>query len=74
MYLMSAPLDDVLKMVEINGEDSIWTIEDQISLGKDVREPYFFETNGKMHFSFFQAGTDPIAFQPNHMLRKEFLG
>lgn len=62
MYLMSAPLEQVLKMVELNGDDNIWTVEDQISLGKDLREPYFWEIGNKLHFSFFQAGTDPIAF------------
>ena len=53
MYLMSASLDDVSKMVELNGEDKIWTVEQEISLGRDLREPYFFEAGDKLHFSFF---------------------
>jgi len=55
MYVMSS-IDD--------GES--WEYEHEIELEADVREPYLVETAGHFYLYFFQAGTDPIAFQPNH--------
>lgn len=41
-------------------------------MGSDVREPHFLIMNNQLIFSFFQAGTDPLAFEPQflfHMTR-----
>jgi len=63
MYVMSS-IDD--------GEN--WTYEYEVELGADVREPYLVETAGHFYLYFFQAGTDPIQFKPNHQKRVEYLG
>jgi len=63
MYVMSSSDD---------GEN--WEYEHEIELGADVREPYLVETAGHFYLYFFQAGTDPIAFQPNHQKRVEYFG
>lgn len=54
MYIMSR---------ENNGEK--WFYEHVIELGSDVREPYLLVVQGRLFLYFFQAGTDPIAFEPN---------
>jgi hypothetical protein len=33
------------------------------------REPHFIDINGQLIFTFFQAGTDPVKFQPQKLLR-----
>lgn len=38
-------------------------------MGTDMREPFFLDINNQLVFSFFQAGTDPLAFQPRHLFR-----
>jgi len=46
-----------------------WDFEHQIYLESDLREPFFIEMNGILIFSFFQAGIDPLAFEPKYLLR-----
>jgi len=41
-----------------------WVAEAKIALGSDVREPRFLALAGKLQLSFFQAGTNPIEFDP----------
>lgn len=69
---MSAEVEDV-ENISAN-QTFEWVKEDEIQLGSDAREPYFVIVNDTLHFNFFQAGNDPIAFQPNKMLRKLYLG
>lgn len=53
-----------------------WTLEHTISMGTDVREPHFLiiENGTGLVFSFFQAGTDPLSFDPNAMFRSYYNG
>jgi len=46
-----------------------WTFEHTVALGTDVREPRFLSFQGKLQLLFFQAGTNPAAFEPQRMLR-----
>ena len=46
-----------------------WSLEKMIGYGKDLREPYFLEVNGNLFFYFFEAGTNPIAFEPRKHLQ-----
>lgn len=41
-----------------------WTLEATFSLGTDVREPAFLFQNGELSLSFFEAGSNPAAFEP----------
>lgn len=50
-----------------NGES--WTHEHTIALGSDVREPNLLVLADTLWLTFFQAGTDPYAFEPQAMWR-----
>ena len=50
-----------------------WALEKVIEKGKDLREPYLLEVNGTLFFYFFEAGTNPIAFEPSYLQRIEYL-
>ncbi len=41
-----------------------WSFETTIHMETDVREPRFFAMNGELQFSYFEAGNNPIAFEP----------
>lgn len=63
MFIMSAPVGE-----DIDANQTFnWKKEHVIELQRDVREPYFIELNGILHFYYFMAGTDIVAFQPNTM-------
>jgi hypothetical protein len=72
VFMMSAPVTSTAS-IEAN-QTFTWQMEQLIQLERDAREPYFLSMQGKLYFYFFQAGTNPIAFQPNQMWRKEYLG
>lgn len=46
-----------------------WDFEHKIHVGYDLREPFFIDIQNTLIFSFFQAGDDPLAFQPRKLLR-----
>jgi hypothetical protein len=46
-----------------------WQAEKTIALGTDVREPFLISVNGKLIFQFFEAGKNPLKFQPRYMMR-----
>ena len=60
IFLMSAELTNTENLTADQHFD--WVKEDEIQLGSDAREPYFVIVNDTLHFYFFQAGNDPIAF------------
>mmetsp|Transcript_47271 Transcript_47271/g.122166 ORF Transcript_47271/g.122166 Transcript_47271/m.122166 type:complete len:417 (-) Transcript_47271:2071-3321(-) len=60
---------DKTKIYIISSNDTVsWQHEHTIFLDRDMREPFFLPFNGTLIFSFFSAGTDPIAFQPHLLL------
>ena len=46
-----------------------WEYETRIVLHRDVREPFFTVTQDELILSFFEAGTNPLKFEPNRLLR-----
>ncbi|MCM0606109.1 MAG: hypothetical protein KA715_08470 [Xanthomonadaceae bacterium] len=57
-------------IVMSSGDDGkTWEHETILSLNRDVREPYFLVTQDELVLSFFEAGTNPIKFEPNRLLR-----
>lgn len=48
-----------------------WDFETRIALGTDVREPRFLSIGGELQLIFFEAGTDPLQFEPR-ALRRSF--
>jgi len=72
VFIMSAPVYN-MSTIEPN-HNFTWVKEQYIELDRDAREPYFVIMKDKLYFNFFQAGANPIAFQPNQLWRKEYLG
>ena len=52
---------------------SSWDLEASLYYGRDMREPFFLSINGRLVFSFFQGGTNPIDFEPFGLFRMERL-
>lgn len=63
--------DDVLIHV-VRADDpeghATWVHEATIALGRDAREPRFFEAGGDLHLYVATLGTDLIAFEPGKTL------
>ena len=51
-----------------------WTLEKTLEIERDMREPYFLEVDGTLFFYYFEAGTNPIKFEPGFLQRIEYLG
>jgi hypothetical protein len=66
--------DAVMNLVRSFDLGDSWEFEASWALGSDVREPLFYEVAGTLFFTFFQGGTDSLAFQPQQMWRSERLG
>jgi hypothetical protein len=64
------------KMYVISSTDlgESWDFEREIALGTDVREPRFLSFGGHLYLHVFEAGTNPLAFEPKHMWRTERRG
>jgi len=46
-----------------------WSFEAEVAMGSDVREPCFLSLGGRLTFHWFEAGADPIGFEPKSMWR-----
>ena len=64
------------RMFLVSSEDmgTTWSHELTIMVEKDMREPYFLSVNGTLFFYYFEAGTNPIAFEPSNLQRRQYLG
>ncbi len=51
-----------------------WQLERDIFLGADMREPRFVAIGGYLQLMFFEAGTNPGAFEPMRLWRTRRLG
>ena len=51
-----------------------WDFEGTWALGADAREPLLYVVDGQLFFQFFEAGTDPLAFEPLQIWRTEYEG
>ena len=63
-------------MFVVSSDDlgTTWNHELTINVEKDMREPYFLSINGTLFFYYFEAGTNPIAFEPSNLQRRIYLG
>jgi hypothetical protein len=63
-------------MFVVSSDDlgATWSHELTINVEKDMREPYFLSINGTLFFYYFEAGTNPIAFEPSNLQRRFYLG
>ena len=51
-------------------EDTLkWDHEITLAIDKDMREPFLLEMNGTLRFFFFEAGVNPVGFDPARLLR-----
>lgn len=80
MGFRSAPYhfaSDVTRMYIVSSEDGgeSWSYESVIEMGTDVREPHFLlMPDGTFVFSFFEAGSNPLSFDPVHPWRMFYQG
>ena len=51
-----------------------WTMESEIKMGSDLREPRFLEFKGKLFLYFFQGGKSPFVFDPIHVYASVYQG
>jgi membrane-bound metal-dependent hydrolase YbcI (DUF457 family) len=51
-----------------------WTYETEVAMGTDVREPCFLSLPGTLVFHWFEAGSNPVAFEPRNMWRIVYQG
>ncbi len=51
-----------------------WDHEATFAVGADVREPAFLVRDGVLSLSFFEAGSNPFAFEPHAVWRAERCG
>lgn len=64
-----ASMETKMQVVSSTDGGLSWELETTLALGRDVREPRFFDVNGELHLVFFEAGTNALAFEPNRMLQ-----
>ncbi len=64
------------QMFVVSSEDDghTWRHEQTIAPGADVREPLLYVANHTLFLSFFEGGTDPLAFEPNQPWRSRYRG
>ncbi|MFH2008596.1 MAG: hypothetical protein ABI333_18560 [bacterium] len=61
--------DTVLYIVSSLDGGFTWDYEGEVFLGTDMREPRFLSYRGNLQLLFFEAGDNPIAFEPVRMWR-----
>ncbi len=66
-----ASADTELHVISSETGGAPWTLEATFSLGTDVREPAFLLQDGVLTLSFFEAGTNPVEFEPRATWRAE---
>jgi hypothetical protein len=64
-----ASADAELWVVSSADGGETWAYEAHVALGSDVREPRLLAFRGELQLMFFEAGTDPLAFEPRAIWR-----
>lgn len=64
-----ASRDTVMYVISSTDLGETWEHEQTIALGTDVREPFFYVVNDTLYFTFFEAGDDPMDFEPRALWR-----
>lgn len=49
-----------------------WVLEQSIWMGTDLREPRFAVHNNYLFLYFFQGGTSPLGFEPQHVFATQY--
>lgn len=64
------------KLYVVSSDDAgkTWEFEREVFLGTDMREPFLLSFKGRLILTFFEAGTNPLAFEPKRMWRTVRLG
>lgn len=55
-------------------EGTTWSTESVVDRRRDLREPRFLDLEGKLFLYFFEAGVNPLAFEPGRVLAIERTG
>lgn len=55
-------------------DEKKWDYEAEVWLGSDMREPRFLAIGDKLMFYFFEAGKNPLAFEPKQIFAMERKG
>jgi hypothetical protein len=57
------------KLVVFRSDDDggTWDTEAVVERGRDMREPRLLDLNGRIFLYFFEAGTNPLAFEPGRV-------
>ncbi|MEZ4241218.1 MAG: sialidase family protein [Myxococcota bacterium] len=66
-----ASVDTEMHVVSSDDGGASWVHEHTVALGTDVREPTLLLADGHVVLTFFQAGTEPLAFEPQAVWRSE---
>lgn len=66
-----AGADTELHVVSSATGGAPWEAEATFAVGADLREPAFLVQDGVMSLSFFEAGANPLAFEPHAVWRAE---
>jgi len=61
--------DVVIYIVSSKDMGKTWQFENKIKVGFDMREPHFIVFNNQLIFSYFEAGRDPLDFEPKALYR-----
>lgn len=65
-----ASIDAAIHVISADEPDArVWTHEASFTVGADVREPAFLLSDGALSMSFFEGGTNPLAFEPHAVWR-----
>lgn len=61
------------KLIVFRSDDdgTTWQMESVVDRGRDMREPRLLELDGKLFLYFFEAGTNPFAFEPGRVFAME---
>jgi hypothetical protein len=63
-----------LHVVSSDNDGQTWAHEHTLALQADVREPLLVSTDHTLILSYFEGGTDPLAFEPNQPWRTVYRG
>jgi len=63
-----------LQIVSSTDNGTSWDYEATFAMGTDLREPLLYQLNGRLFFTFFQAGVNMLSFEPKDMWRSERKG
>lgn len=64
----ASPLTEMWVVSSPDGGSS-WDFEAHVALGTDVREPRLLSLSGELQLMFFEAGSDPLRFEPRALRR-----